>query len=135
MSSTKRSSRSSHRPKIHRVVALVVPGMSPLEIAVASEFFGIERELQGRPWYRFRICTPEPGSVALAGGLTLQVDLGLDELRLADTIIIPGWSRRTEALEPELLAALQAADARGTRMVSFCTGAFALAAAGVLDGR
>lgn len=117
------------------MVALVIPGMSPLEISVASEFFGIDRELQDAPWYRFRMCTPEPGLVALTGGMQLQVDHGLEQLRLADTVVIPGWCRRTEQPDAELLDALRAADARGARMVSFCTGAFALAAAGVLDGR
>jgi AraC family transcriptional activator FtrA len=117
------------------VVAIVVPGMSPLEISVASEFFGIDRELQDRPWYRFTICTPDPGTVALQGGMQLQVEHGLEQLRRADTIVIPGWSRRTDIPEPEVRAALQAADARGARLVSFCTGAFVLAASGVLDGR
>jgi AraC family transcriptional activator FtrA len=135
MSSTKRSLSSGHRSHRPRVVALVIPGMSPLEISVASEFFGIDRRLQDRPWYRFSICTPEPGSVALEGGMQLHVEHGLDELRHADTIVVPGWCQRSRRPDPELLAALRAADARGARMVSFCTGAFALAAAGVLDGR
>ncbi|MGZ4695224.1 MAG: GlxA family transcriptional regulator [Acidimicrobiales bacterium] len=135
MSSTTRSLSSSHRPSRPRVVAVVIPGMSPLEISVASEFFGIDRKLQDRPWYRFSICTPEPGPVPLQGGMHLQVDHGLDRLRHADTIVIPGWCQRARRPDPDLLAALQAADRRGARMVSFCTGAFALAAAGVLDGR
>ncbi len=116
-------------------MALVIPGMSPLEISVASELFGIDRKLQHRPWYRFRICTPEPGLLALTGGMRLQVEHGLEQLRHADTVVIPGWCQRTRRPAPDLLAALRAADARGARMVSFCTGAFALAAAGVLDGR
>jgi AraC family transcriptional regulator, transcriptional activator FtrA len=113
----------------------MVPGMSPLEISVASEFFGIDPQVPGTPWYRFTICTPEPGPVALTGGMQLQIEHGLEQLRHADIVIIPGWCGRSRRPDPEVLDALRAADARGARMVSFCTGAFALAAAGVLDGR
>jgi len=116
------------------VVAVVVPGMSPLEISVASEFFGITHSVVGRPWYRFSICTSEPGVVALEGGMVLQVDQGLDTMRRADMVVIPGWCQRSQRPDAALIDALRAADARGARLVSFCTGAFALAAAGVLDG-
>ena len=135
MSPTKRTSGSSHSPAGLRVVALVVPQMSPLEISVASEFFGIERAGLGREWYRFRICTPDPGLVALQGGMQLQVEHGIEQLRRADMIVVPGWCSRAKRPDPEILEALRAAHARGVRLVSFCTGAFALAAAGVLDGR
>ena len=67
--------------------------------------------------------------------MQLQIDDGLEQLRRADMIIIPGWSGRSDRPEPEIVDALVAAAARGARLVSFCTGAFALAAAGVLDGR
>ena len=83
--------------------------MSPLEISVATEFFGIERPVPGQRWYRYTICTPDPGLVPLDGGMTLQVEQGLDALRRADTIVIPGWCGRATAPSPELIAALRAA--------------------------
>ena len=91
-----------------RVVAVVVPHMSPLEISVASEFFGIERADLGRDWYRFTICTPEPGLVPLEGDAPPGRH-GLEQLRRADMIVIPGWCERVKRPEPEILAALEAA--------------------------
>jgi transcriptional regulator GlxA family with amidase domain len=120
----------------HHLVAVVVPGMSPLELAVASDFLGHGPPpgVDG-PWYRFTVCTPAPGRVDLSGGISLVVDRGLATLRSAETIIIPGWCGRSQPPPPELVSALRRAHRRGVRIVSFCTGAFVLAHAGLLDGR
>jgi AraC family transcriptional activator FtrA len=112
-----------------------MPGMTPLELAVASDFLGIDRPELEVPWYRFTVCTPDPGTIPFRGGITLQVDQGLDALRRADTVIIPGWCGSHVPPPVELTDALRAAHQRGARMVSFCTGAFALGHAGLLEGR
>jgi AraC family transcriptional regulator, transcriptional activator FtrA len=134
MAQSSRPSESGRGSRRHHIVAVVVPGMSPLEIAVATEFLGVERPSLGHRWYRFTICTAEPGQVALEGGMSLHVELGLDQLRRADTVVVPGWAGRGRAANPEVIEALAAAARRGARMVSFCTGAFALAEAGLLTG-
>ena len=110
--------------------------MNWFEPSVASEFFGIDRSQDlGVPWYRHTFCTEHPGRVDLHGGPPVLVDDGLDALRRADTVVIPGWSTARDRPSPALVDALRRAHARGARLVRFCTGAFTLAATGVLDGR
>ena len=119
-------------PGPHTVAATVVPGSHPFELAVACEVFGLDRPELGEPLYRFVVCGVGP-RVDL-GPFTLETEHGIDALARADTVIVPA-SNPDLVPPPEFLAALRDAYARGARLVSFCSGAFALAAAGVLDGR
>jgi transcriptional regulator GlxA family with amidase domain len=120
----------------HRVTAVAHEGLAPFELGVAAEVFALPRpELEVDWWYEFSVCAERPGVLPALGGIGVAVDRGLDELRRADTIILLGThdvhGDPPEALVRELLAA----HARGARLVSICSGAFVLAAAGVLDGR
>ncbi|MFF0432957.1 helix-turn-helix domain-containing protein [Streptomyces sp. NPDC004327] len=98
------------------------------ELSVASMVFGIPHTDLADPWYALRVCGPAPHGTH-----------GLEGLAGADTVIVPSVPdavvERRQELPAELVAALRAAAASGARMVSMCSGAFALAAAGLLDGR
>lgn len=116
------------------VVAIAYDQLCTFEFGIATEIFALPRPEMGTNWYRFAVAGVEAGNMRAAGGLTFSVDGGLDLLAEAGTIIIPGW-RGTDAPVPQaLIDALTAAHARGARLLSFCSGAFVLAAAGLLDG-
>jgi transcriptional regulator GlxA family with amidase domain len=114
----------------HQVAILALPGVLALDFGIPVHAFG---NWPGGP-YAVTVCTENPGPVPMHGAPALLVEQGLDALARADTIVVPGQARPARASEP-VLAALAAAAAGGSRMVSICTGAFVLAAAGVLDGR
>ena len=116
------------------VVATVIDRRSmPFEFAVAAEVFGGERPYLDVEWYDWRLCAASDEPIDTGLGFTIHTPYGLDAVATADTVIVAPTDRLRHS--DELLEALRAAHARGARMVSLCTGAFALAAAGLLDGR
>ena len=117
------------------VVAVAYDGLCTFEFGIATEIFALSRPEMGDNWYRFAVAGVDQGEMRSTGGLRFMVDGGLELLAEAGTIVIPGWRGIDSAVPQDLIEALQAAHARGTRILSFCSGVFVLAAAGLLDGK
>lgn len=118
------------------VAIIVVPNFSIFEFGTAFEVFGIDRKERGSgvPSFDFRVCTPAPGDVKMKSGLSMHVSLGLEAAADADLVIMAPYGRDEDVPE-SVLYALRAAHARGAWVMSICSGAYALARAGLLDGR
>ncbi|GAA5050887.1 GlxA family transcriptional regulator [Nocardia callitridis] len=119
---------------MHRVLALVRPVQSTFELGCAMEVFGTRRTGVTQH-YEFDVCTQEPGQVATSAGYAISVAHGLAALESADTVIIPGWTPVEAPLHNDVREALLRAHGRGARLVTICSGVFALARTGLLDGR
>jgi AraC family transcriptional regulator, transcriptional activator FtrA len=119
----------------HRVAVIVDEGSNPFELGVATELFGLRRPELDRPWYDFTLCAATPAVRMHAGWFTLSEVAGLDTVDDADTVIVPNRPDPEVTPHKAVLAAIRHAAERGARLVSFCSGAFTLAAAGVLDHR
>ena len=119
----------------HRVAAVVYDNLCAFEFGILVEMFGLPRPELPVEWYRFGLCSLDPGPLAATAGVRIEARHGLSGLRTADTIAIPGWRDVDEIPPAPLLRALRRAHDRGARIVALCSGAFVLAAAGLLDGR
>ncbi|MFF4104731.1 helix-turn-helix domain-containing protein [Streptomyces sp. NPDC001903] len=115
------------------VALAVTPGVPHFELAAACDVFGVDRSDLADPWYEFALCGPP--SVPVGGRFRLEPDAGLDRLVHADTVIVPAVADLDADPPAELVDAVRAAHEAGARVASLCTGAFVLAAAGLLDGR
>ena len=118
----------------HAVAIVAYDGATAFELGIACEVFGGHwAAILGAPWYHSFVCAPAPGPVTLDAGFQMQAAYGAEHIVTADTVVVlPSVAAEIPAGIPD---ALRRAHARGSRIVSLCTGAFALAAAGLLDGR
>jgi transcriptional regulator GlxA family with amidase domain len=116
---------------MHRVTALALPDVVAFDLSIPAQIFGHRIESHR---YAFNVCAERPGAVPTTTGFAIQADHGLEALETADTIVVPGFLPLGDP-SPPVVEALNRAARRGTRIASVCIGAFALAAAGLLDGR
>ncbi|HEY1890185.1 MAG TPA: transcriptional regulator FtrA [Steroidobacteraceae bacterium] len=117
------------------VAALLLERVATFELGIVVEIFGVQRPEMGPDWYRFVTVAEEQRPLRATGGLQVCPEAGLEVLAQAGTIIIPGWRIDGATPAPAVKQALSAAYARGARLVSICSGAFLLAACGLLAGR
>jgi transcriptional regulator GlxA family with amidase domain len=122
----------------HEVAVLALAETMAFEIGLASRFLGSAVDATGAPLYRVRVASLDGGPVRTSAGYSILPEHDASILETADTVVIPGVydiPAMTDGSLPADLAALLRRTATTARMVSICTGAFVLAAAGLLDGR
>ena len=118
---------------LSKIVLLAVPGVMPFEFGLICEVFGIDRSDTGGPRFELAFATADPGPVPTSQGVTMIIDDDLSIAADADLIAVPAFD--FAPVDERYLRVIRDAEARGAWVLSICSGAFALAQAGVLDGR
>lgn len=119
-----------------RTIAVILQEPVALfEYGVLAEVFGVDRTDAGIPAFDYRVCAERPGiPLSATGGTHVIASHDLSAAADADLVALPA-SPAAERPTAAVVELLRAADARGVRILSVCSGAFTLAAAGLLDGR
>lgn len=120
--------------RAHRVAVAVTEQAPIFELAVPCEVFGIDRPELADPWYDLQVCSVDPDTT-VAAGFVASAAATMTELAQADTVIVPACASVHTHPPSALVEAVRDAYEAGARIAGICSGAFVLAAAGILDGR
>lgn len=116
------------------VAAIAFDGVTPFELGLLCESFGMDRSDDGVPTLDFAVCGPRVGTFRTTCGFGVAVEHDLSRVAEADLVAVPAGNPAPEHLGP-VVEAVRAAYERGARIMSVCSGAFILGEAGLLDGR
>ncbi|NBE95341.1 helix-turn-helix domain-containing protein [Nonomuraea sp. KC401] len=119
----------------HRIAVVVLDHFAPLDLGVPGQVFGSARDQDGERLYEVVTCSEGRMPVRCSAGYTVQPDHDLDVLDTAGTVLVPGIHGGRALVKGTISERLSAALQDRPRTMSICTGAFVLAAAGLLDGR
>jgi AraC family transcriptional activator FtrA len=126
--------RLAARQENLRVSLIAYDRLCAFEYGIGLEVFGLARPEFDR-WYELTTVAAEPGPLRAIGGISVVPDSGLEQVSQANVIIVPGWRDAHAPVPNDLIDALKAAYANGAKVASICSGAFVLAAAGLLNGK
>jgi AraC family transcriptional regulator, transcriptional activator FtrA len=118
------------------VACVVLPGFAPFEFGLACEAFGLDRSDDGIPNFDFRIVTPDPGAIPSNLGFSINVEHDLSFAETADLVVVTPIPRSAwDAPDERALEIVRRAVARDAWVLTVCSGAFVVAASGVLAGK
>ena len=119
---------------LRSVAVLLQEPVALFEFGVLAEVFGIDRSDEGLAPFDYRVCAESPGPLDAQNGTTVTAAFGLEAAADADLVAVPA-SPAARTPSPAFVKVLRDAVDRGAWVMSVCSGAFSLGAAGILDGR
>ncbi|WP_051886389.1 GlxA family transcriptional regulator [Streptomyces hygroscopicus] len=123
---------------MHKVAVLALDGVRAFELVIPTRVLGAANAPDGSPLYEVRVCSPGARPVTSDAGFSIAIEHGTEILRDADTVVVAPTlamrDRGRDGVPADVLPVLTGLRP-GTRVVGLCAAAFALAAAGLLDGR
>ncbi len=119
---------------LRSVAVLLQEPVSLFEFGVLAEVFGIDRTEEGIPAFDYRVCAETRGPLDARDGTTVTAPFDLEGAADADLVAVPA-SPAARTPSPAVVQVLRDAVDRGAWVMSVCSGAFTLGAAGILDGR
>ena len=118
---------------MHKVSILVLDGFVPLDVSIPCDVFGNLGMYRPPELYDVRMCGER--RTVRSRAFEIRAPFRLDAVPDSDTVVVPGILDIEQAISAPVINALRDAWDRGARITSVCSGAFALAAAGLLDGK